>query len=222
MQRHSMLIRVGERLEEVANAATHGVGLIASLAAFPLLILIAARRGTAWDIVSVSVFAASLVAVYTTSTVYHALRPGHAKQIWRRLDHAAIYLLIAGTYTPFTLGVLRGPWGWSLFGTVWAIALLGICAKVILGPKLPTLSTVAYVGLGWLALVAIGPLVRQVGWAGVAWLLGGGVAYTLGVIFFACDQRLRFGHCVWHLFVLIGSVCHAVAVAGYAIGTPNS
>jgi hemolysin III len=217
-----MLSRVGDGLEEIANAATHGVGLVASLAAFPLLILLAARRGDAWDVVSVSVFAASLVAVYTTSTVYHALRPGPAKQLWRRLDHAAIYLLIAGTYTPFTLGAMRGPWGWSLFGTVWGIALFGICAKVVLGPRFPTLSTVAYVGLGWLAVVAINPLLRHIGWAGVAWLLAGGVAYTLGVIFFACDQKLRFGHCVWHVFVLIGSVCHAIAVAAYAITGPQS
>lgn len=215
--KRGMTSRVVEGLEEIANAASHGVGLVASLAALPLLILLAVRRGDAWAIVGVSVFGASLVSVYATSTLYHSLRAGPAKQLWRRLDHAAIYLLIAGTYTPFALGPLRGPWGWSLFGTVWGIAAVGICAKVIFGPRLPKLSMVAYLAMGWLALVAIDPLLTHVGWRGLAWLLAGGLAYSLGVIFFACDQRLRFGHCLWHVFVLVGSVCHAVAVAMYGI-----
>lgn len=205
------------RWEEIANAATHGVGLVASVVALPLLILLAARRGDTWSVVGASVFGGSLVSLYATSTVYHVLRPGPAKHLWRRLDHAAIYLLIAGTYTPFTLGALRGPWGWSLFGTVWAVAAAGIFAKLLLGPRFPTASTVAYLALGWLALIAVGPLLTHVGWAGLAWLLAGGIAYSVGVIFFACDERLRFGHCVWHLFVLVGSVCHAIAVAAYGI-----
>lgn len=216
-----MTSRVGERLEEIANATSHGLGLAASLAALPLLIVLAARRSDAWGVVGASIFGASLVSLYATSTIYHVLRPGRAKELWRRLDHAAIYLLIAGTYTPFTLGALRGPWGWSLFGTVWGIAAMGICAKVRLGPRLPTLSMVAYLALGWLALVAIEPLLTHIGWSGLGWLLAGGAAYTIGVIFFACDQRLRFGHCVWHFFVLVGSVCHAIAVAAYGITGPN-
>jgi hemolysin III len=216
-----MLNRANAQLEELANAATHGLGLVASLAALPLLVLIAAQRGDAWAIVGASVFGVSLVSAYATSTIYHALRPGPSKELWRRLDHAAIYLLIAGTYTPFTLGVLRGPWGWSLFGTVWALAVAGICAKILLGPRLPTLSMVAYLALGWLAIVMVDPLLARIGWQGLAWIVAGGVAYSVGVIFFACDQRIRFGHCVWHLFVLGGSVCHAIAVVSYGITSPN-
>lgn len=204
--------------EEVANAVSHGLGLVASLAALPVLILLAANRGDAWAIVGASVFGATLVSLYATSTVYHALPAGRAKLIWRRLDHAAIYLLIAGTYTPFTLGALRGPWGWSLFGVVWGIAALGVAAKLFLGPRMPTLSTIIYLVLGWLVVIAIGPLLEKVGWGGLSWLLAGGFAYSLGVIFYVRDHRLRFGHCVWHFFVIGGSVCHAIAVALYASG----
>lgn len=204
--------------EEVANALSHGLGLVASIAALPVLIVLAAHRGDAWAIVGASVFGASLVSLYLTSTVYHALPVSPAKQMWRRLDHAAIYVLIAGTYTPFTLGALRGPWGWSLFGVVWGMAALGVAAKLFHGPRLPTLSTIIYLVLGWLVVIAIGPLFQRVGWAGLAWLLAGGLAYSAGVIFYVRDQRLRFGHCVWHVFVIGGSVCHAIAVALYASG----
>jgi hemolysin III len=195
---------------------------VASLAALPLLIVLAARRGDAWAIVGASVFGASLVTVYATSTIYHSLKLGPSKELWRRLDHAAIYLLIAGTYTPFTLGALRGPWGWSLFGVVWGVAAVGIAAKVVFGPRLKMLSTVAYLMMGWLVIIAIRPLLVRVGWGGVGWLLAGGVAYSLGVIFYARDEKLRFGHSVWHLFVLGGSVCHAIAVAGYGLTGPHS
>lgn len=204
-----------ERVEEIANAASHGIGLIASLAALPVLILLAARRGDAWTVVGASVFGACLVMLYAASTVYHGLPTGRAKQVWRRIDHASVYLLIAGTYTPFTLG-LRGPWGWSLFGVVWGIALIGITAKLWLGPRLPTLSTIAYLAMGWMVLVAGAPLLRYVGWGGIAWLIAGGVAYTVGVIFFVYDQRVRGAHFVWHLCTIAGSVCHAIAVATYA------
>jgi hemolysin III len=217
-----MASAVGRQIEEVANAVTHGLGLVASLAALPLLIVLAARRGDAWAIVGASVFGASLVTVYATSTIYHSLRLGPSKELWRRLDHAAIYLLIAGTYTPFTLGALRGPWGWSLFGIVWGVAAVGIAAKVVFGPRLKMLSTVAYLVMGWLVIIAIRPLLTRVGWGGVGWLLAGGVAYSLGVIFYARDEKLRFGHSVWHLFVLGGSVCHAIAVAGYGLTRPHS
>jgi hemolysin III len=217
-----MTSAVGRQIEEVANAVTHGLGLVASMAALPLLIVLAARRGDAWAIVGASVFGASLVTVYATSTIYHSLRLGPSKELWRRLDHAAIFLLIAGTYTPFTLGALRGPWGWSLFGIVWGVAALGIAAKVVFGPRLKMLSTVAYLAMGWLVIIAIRPLLARVGWGGVGWLLAGGVAYSLGVIFYARDEKLRFGHSVWHLFVLGGSVCHAIAVAGYGITGPHS
>jgi hemolysin III len=217
-----MASAVSRQIEEVANAVTHGLGLVASVAALPLLIVLAARRGDAWAIVGASVFGASLVTVYATSTIYHSLRLGPSKELWRRLDHAAIYLLIAGTYTPFTLGALRGPWGWSLFGIVWGVAAVGIAAKVVFGPRLKMLSTVAYLVMGWLVIIAIRPLLTRVGWGGVGWLLAGGVAYSLGVIFYARDEKLRFGHSVWHLFVLGGSVCHAIAVAGYGLTGPHS
>ena len=217
-----MTSAVGRQIEEVANAVTHGFGLAASLAALPLLIVLAARRGDAWAIVGASVFGASLVTVYATSTIYHSLRLGPSKALWRRLDHAAIYLLIAGTYTPFTLGALRGPWGWSLLGIVWGVAALGIAAKVVFGPRLRMLSTVAYLAMGWLVIIAIRPLLTRVGWGGVGWLLAGGVAYSLGVIFYARDEKLRFGHSVWHLFVLGGSVCHVIAVARYGLAGPHS
>lgn len=204
------------RAEEVANTLSHGLGLVASIAALPVLVVLAVQRGDAWAIVGASIFGACLVSLYLTSTVYHALPVGRAKQMWRRLDHAAIYLLIAGTYTPFTLGALRGPWGWSLFGVVWGLATLGVAAKLFLGPRLPTLSTVIYLVLGWLVVIAIGPLFQRVGWGGLGWLLAGGLAYSAGVIFYVGDKRLRFGHCVWHFFVIGGSVCHAIAVALYA------
>jgi hemolysin III len=206
--------------EEIANAVSHGLGLVASLVALPVLIVLATHRQDAWVIVGVSVFGASLICLYATSTVYHALPKGRAKQLWRRLDHAAIYLLIAGTYTPFTLGALRGPWGWSLFGVVWGLAALGVAAKLFFGPRMPTLSTVIYLVLGWLAVIAIGPLFERVGWGGLAWLFAGGLAYSVGVIFYVRAERLRFGHCIWHFMVIGGSVCHAVAVAFYAIIGP--
>ena len=205
----------------MANAATHAFGLVASLAALPLLIQFAARRGDALVVLGMTVFGITLVGAYAASTVYHAIEPGPRKDLCLRIDYAAIYLLIAGTYTPFALGVLRGTWGWSLLTIVWTAALLGIYAKVKLGGRYSTLSTMAYLVLGWLALVAADPLQHAMGWAGLRWLLAGGIAYTVGVVFFACDSRIRFGHCAWHLFVLGGSACHVIAVAEYGIRTPH-
>lgn len=208
--------------EEVANAMSHGLGLVASIAALPLLIALGLQRGDGLAALGAAVFGVSLLCVYTTSTVYHALPLGPAKDRWRRLDHAAIYVLIAGTYTPFMLGVLRGPLGWKLLLVVWVAAVAGVTLKLIFGAaRLAPLSTLAYLALGWMAVFAFNPLLQRVGWGGLAWLLAGGAAYTLGVVFFSCDQRMRFGHCVWHFFVLGGSVCHAVAVAVYAIGAPR-
>jgi hemolysin III len=201
---------------------SHGLGLVASIAALPLLIALGLQRGDGLAALGAAVFGVSLLCVYTTSTVYHALPLGPAKDRWRRLDHAAIYVLIAGTYTPFMLGVLRGPLGWKLLLVVWVAAVAGVTLKLIFGAaRLAPLSTLAYLALGWMAVFAFNPLLQRVGWGGLAWLLAGGAAYTLGVVFFSCDQRMRFGHCVWHFFVLGGSVCHAVAVAVYAIGAPR-
>ena len=206
--------------EEIANAITHGAGLIASIAALPVLILAALHQQDVWQIVGGAIFGATLILLYLASTIYHALplRRSRAKRLLRVLDHSAIYLLIAGTYTPFTLGVLRGPWGWALLGTIWGLALFGIIAKFTLGFRFPRLSTMLYIGMGWLVVIALHPLATRVSPTGLAWLVAGGLCYTGGVVFYATDTRLRYGHALWHLFVLAGSVCHFVAVIGHAGG----
>jgi hemolysin III len=209
--------RVAITMEELANVATHGVGLVASLAALPILVLIAARAGDPGVVVGVSIFGATLVAAYAASTIYHVLPHGPAKALWRSLDQSAVYLLIAGTYTPFALGVLRGPWGWTLLATIWLIAIGGIVAKAGLGIHAPRAENVVYLSMGWLILVAVEPLLAAIGWAGLGWLLAGGVAYSLGTVFLVCQSRVRFGHCAWHVFVLGGSACHLIAVANYGV-----
>ena len=201
--------------EEIANSVTHGVAALASVAALAILLAVAIGRGDAWQVVGGAIFGATLILLYTASTLYHALTHPRAKRVFRVLDHSAIYLLIAGTYTPFTLGALRGPWGWSLLGAVWALAALGITAKATLGFRFPRLSTAVYIGMGWLAVIAFRPLLMHIGVAGIMWLVAGGLCYTAGVIFFAWE-RLRYGHMVWHLFVAAGSVCHFFAVLWYA------
>jgi hemolysin III len=208
--------RTQSRGEEIANSVSHGVGMMAALAAAPILIVSAAQRGGAAQIVGASIFAAAMVLLYLTSTLYHALPRNRVKRLFQILDHGAIYLLIAGTYTPFTLGVLRGAWGWTLFGLVWGLALAGVVLKAVAGIRYPRLSTSLYVAMGWLALIAIEPLWLHLPAWGLFWLLAGGIAYTLGVVFFALDGRVRYSHFVWHLFVLAGTACHFVAVLGYA------
>jgi len=202
--------------EEIANSVSHGLGFILALAGAPILIVAATRRGTLSDVIAVSVFAAAMALMYLSSTIYHALPQGQAKRVFQVLDHSAIYLLIAGTYTPFTLGVLRGGWGWTLFGLVWGLAAFGVLVKAFAGIRWHGLSTALYVGMGWLALVAARPLWESLPLAGLAWLLAGGVAYTAGVYFYA-KKTLRFGHFVWHLFVVAGTACHFVAVWKYTI-----
>ena len=210
------VLECGQSLgEEVANSISHGVGLLAVLAATPFLIAHAVERGGAGFIVGTSVFAMSLVLVYAASTLYHALPHGTAKHVFRLIEHAAIFLLIAGTYTPFTLGVLRGAWGWTLFGLVWGLAAAGVLLKAVGGVRHPRLSLLLYLGMGWLIVIAIRPLWLHVPPPGLVWLLLGGIAYTAGVGFFAA-RRLRYGHFVWHLFVLAGSSCHFIAVRFYA------
>ena len=195
---------------------SHGVGLAAALVAAPFLVLSAARRDGWTGIVGASVFAGTVVLLYLASTLYHAL-PGHkTKHVFRIIDHSAIFLLIAGTYTPFTLGVLRGAWGWTLFGLVWSLAVLGVTLKAVGGIRYPRLSTALYLGMGWIALIAIRPLWLRLPLSGWLWLVAGGLAYTAGVAFYAAE-RMRYGHFVWHLFVLIGTVCHFFAVLWYAV-----
>ena len=201
--------------EEIANSVSHGVGFLLALVATPFLVVAAARRGDSAAIVGASVFAATTAVLYLASTLYHALPKSKAKQIFRVIDHSAIFLLIAGTYTPFTLGVLRGTWGWMLFGLVWSLAILGIVVKSVGGIGYPRLSTALYVGMGWLALIAIRPLWVHVPVAGWLWLIAGGLAYTSGIAFYAAE-RVKYGHFVWHVFVLMGTVCHFFAVLWYA------
>jgi hemolysin III len=202
--------------EEIANSLTHGVGLVLSIIGLIVMLIAATARGDSWIIVACAIYGTTLVLLYLASTLYHAFGLTRARHVFRRLDHAAIYLLIAGTYTPFTLVSLRGPWGWSLFGISWGLALLGITAKGVLGPRWPIVSTTVYILMGWLAVVAVGPMFRHVPGGGIAWLVAGGVLYTGGVVFYAWG-RLRYAHAVWHLFVLGGSVCHYIAVMGYVV-----
>ena len=201
--------------EEIANSLSHGLALLCSLVAVPFL-LAAARRLATINVIAAAVFAATMVLLYLASTVFHALPPGGAKLLFKKLDHGAIYLLIAGSYTPFTLGVLRGPWGWSLFALVWLLAALGVVLKAFDRLSHPWLSTGLYLAMGWLVLVAIVPLVERVAAPGLALLVAGGLAYTGGVVFFMLDSRLRYSHTIWHGFVAAGTACHYFAVLGYA------
>jgi len=200
--------------EEIANSISHGAGLVAALIAVPVLVHGAIGFGTS-AIVGAVIFGATTALLYLTSSVYHALSPNRAKRVLQVLDHGAIYLLIAGTYTPFTLGVLRGPWGWTLFGLIWSLALAGIVLKSIRGVRHPRISTAVYLAMGWLILAAARPLWHAMPASGLFWLAAGGVAYTVGVGFYAFD-RMRYAHFVWHLFVLAGTACHFIAVLRYA------
>ncbi len=201
--------------EEIANSVSHGVGVVAAIAALPILIVTASRHGTR-AVAGAAVFGATAIVLYLASTLYHALPPNRAKRVFHVIDHSAIFLLIAGTYTPFTIGILRGTWGWILFGVVWAAAILGVASKAIAGIRFPHLSTILYVTMGWVALVAIRPLWARMPAPGWAWLLAGGAAYTAGVAFYAAGRRVRYAHFVWHLCVLAGTACHFFAVLWYA------
>lgn len=201
--------------EEIANSISHGIGLLLALIGTPVLVYVAAEHGTLRNIVGAAVFGASMVLLYLSSTLYHAVPRPRAKRILRRLDHGAIYLLIAGTYTPFTLGVLRGPWGWTLFGLVWAMAILGIAFKALGALDKPVLSTILYLAMGWLALVAVRPFWLRTPAAGLLLIMAGGLAYTAGVAFYQA-RRLRYAHFIWHLWVLAGTICHFFAVLWYA------
>lgn len=201
--------------EEVANSVSHGIGLLAALAAFPVLVTSALRRGSAMEIAGASVFATTVVLLYFTSTLFHAFPQSRAKRVFQILDHSAIYFLIAGTYTPFTLGVLHGTWGWILFGLVWGMALVGTLLKALGGVRYNTLSTLVYIAMGWLVVIAADVVWALVpGW-GIFWLFAGGIAYTAGAAFFLAE-RIRYFHFVWHLFVIAGTACHVVAVLWYA------
>jgi hemolysin III len=203
--------RAYTRGEEIANWVTHGIGLAASIVGLTLLIVYSSLRGNAWHVVSFTVFGLTLLTLYTVSTLYHSRRREHTKLLFRKLDHAAIFLLIAGTYTPFLLTHLRGPWGWSLFGVIWGLCGAGAVFQLFFGERYRLTSTLAYLFVGWLIVVALEPMITHVPHGGLWLLLAGGLCYTLGVVFYWW-HRLRYHHAVWHTFVLGGSTCHYLAV----------
>ena len=202
--------------EEIANSISHGIGLIGALIGTPFLIINAARQGDAGTIVGASVFSASMIFLYFASTLYHALPIGRAKRCFRIIEHSAIFILIAGTYTPLTLGILHGPLGWTLFGIIWSLAVVGVLLKAFYKTAHPVFSTCLYLLMGWLLVIAIKPLFAEMPSAGLLLLIVGGLSYTFGVAFFALDSRLEYGHMVWHLFVITGTVCHYFLVLRYA------
>jgi hemolysin III len=199
----------------LANAITHGIGAVVAVVGAVYLIA-ASTRGDAWEIVGCTVFAVTLVLVYVCSTLYHSLVRTRARHVFQILDHSAIYLLIAGTYTPFTLVSLRGPVGWAMLSVVWSLAIAGVIFKSFAVDKFAVASALVYLFQGWFAVFAFRPLLHAIGWHGILWLAAGGVAYTLGIVFFALD-RLRYFHAVWHLFVLAGSLAHYVAILLYIV-----
>jgi hemolysin III len=201
--------------EEVANSISHGLGLLLALVALPVLVLAAIQVGNVRFLVGVSVFGGTMVLLYLASTLYHSISHEAAKQIFRIFDHTAIFLLIAGSYTPFSLGVLHGPWGWSLLAIVWTLAIIGITLKIRKRTRHSRMSIVLYVIMGWLAVVAVKPMVMLIPVPGILLILAGGLAYTGGLAFFAA-QRIRYNHFIWHLFVIAGTTCHFFAVLWYA------
>ncbi|HLV15891.1 MAG TPA: hemolysin III family protein [Pseudomonas sp.] len=202
----------GERF----NAWSHLVGALLALTGAIWLIVLSSLDGDPWKIVGVSIYGVTLLLLYTVSTIYHSVR-GRAKRILRKLDHLSIYLLIAGSYTPFCLVTLNGAWGWTLFGIVWGLAIIGMLQEIKPRSEARVLSLVIYAVMGWIVLIAVGPLLRNLGGEGFAWLLAGGIVYTAGIVFFMYDTRYRHWHGIWHLFVVGGSSLHFVAIGGYVI-----
>ena len=201
--------------EEIANSISHGLGLVLAIVAVPILVLAAIRGGSTHFVVGVSVFGGTMVLLYLASTLYHSLTHEAAKAVCRVFDHTAIFLLIAGTYTPFSLGVLRGPWGWSLLAVIWTLAIVGITLKIRKRTRHSRITSVLYVIMGWLAIVAVKPMVMLIPVPGILLIFAGGVAYTGGLAFFALE-RMRYNHFIWHLFVIAGTTCHFFAVLWYA------
>lgn len=212
---HQLVQTYQDMGEILANAITHGIGAVLAIIGAVYLI-VASTRGTAWHIVSCSIFAGTLVLVYVFSTLYHSLVRTRARHVFRVFDHAAIYLLIAGTYTPFTLISLHGPVGWVLFSVVWTLAIAGVIFKCFAVEKYAVASALVYLFQGWFIVFALRPLLRAISWNGMMWLIAGGLAYTLGVVFYALDRR-RYFHATWHLFVLAGSAFHYFAILFYVV-----
>jgi hemolysin III len=202
--------------EEIAHSVSHGIGALLSVLALVIMIIYSSQYGDAWHVVSSSIYGATLVMLYSSSTLYHAVTLPDLKKILQKLDHAAIFLLIAGTYTPFTLVNLRGGWGWTLFAMVWSIAIAGMIMELIVQKRYQRVSLGLYLGLGWLVMIAIEPMIANVATGGLILLLIGGLFYSLGVIFYVWETLL-YHHAIWHLFVLAGSACHFFAVFLYVI-----
>jgi hemolysin III len=197
--------------EEVANAITHGIGVGLAIAALVILVVFAARISDTWKVVSFSIYGATMIILFLSSTLYHSFPQPYLKRFFRIMDHSSIFLLIAGTYTPVTIGSMRGGWGWALFGVIWGLTIVGIILKIFAMSKLKWLSIVVYLMMGWIILIAIKPLVAVVTSRFLIWILAGGLAYSLGIIFYVA-RKLPFHHAVWHLFVLAGSICHFFAM----------
>lgn len=204
------------RRQEIANSLTHGLGIALSVAGLAVLVVLASLHATVWHVVSFSIYGASLILLYTSSTLYHSFRSPRLKRIFRILDHSSIYLLIAGSYTPFVLVNLRGGWGWSLFGVIWALSLVGIFVKAFHTGRFKGVSTAVYLLMGWLVVIAIKPLMNSMPAGGIAWLLAGGLAYTGGAALYML-KRIPYHHAIWHLFVLAGSICQYFAVLLYVL-----
>ena len=204
--------------EEIANGVTHGIGTGLSVAGLTLLVVLAALFGNVYQIVSFSVYGATLVILYLASTLYHSFQNPKVKQVFKRIDHASIYLLIAGSYTPFLLVGIRDGLGWTLFGIIWGLALLGVSFKAIFIQRFQKLSVLTYIFMGWLCVVALKEMIANIPTGGMIWLAVGGVIYTVGVIFYMM-KRIRYAHAIWHLFVMGGSICHYFAVLFYLAPT---
>ncbi|NCD34083.1 MAG: hemolysin III family protein [Spartobacteria bacterium] len=196
---------------EIPNGVTHGIAALASIAGLVALLLYGSCYGTVWHIVGYSVFGTALIGLFTASTLYHCFPWPRVKRVFHVLDHVFIYILIAGTYTPITLTALRGPWGWSLFGCVWGLAMTGVILKLFFTGRFRVLSTLIYLGMGWMVAIAIKPMMQHLSPAALIWITAGGLAYTAGVVFYAC-KRIPYHHAIWHLFVVAGATCHYVAM----------
>ena len=203
-------------LEEIANSVTCGFGLCLSIAGLVILVVLASFHGDAFRVVSFSIYGASLIFLYLTALFYHALQHERAKHVFEIMDHSAVYVLIAGTYTPFMLVTLRGAWGWSLFGVIWSLVVFGIVFKSFHVKRFKVFSNIVYLVMGWLVVIAIQPMIKTLPFGGIAWLLAGGLLYSAGVLFYAFE-KLPFGHVVWHLFVLGGSLCHFFSIFFYVL-----
>ena len=203
--------------EELVNAVSHGIGALFSVAALVLTVVLSTWKGNVWGVVSSAIYGGTLIILYTMSTLYHSFKVNNAKRVFRIIDHCSIYLLIAGTYTPYTLVSLRGPVGWTLFGVVWGAAILGIIFNSIDMNKYKIISMIAYIAMGWVLVLAAKPLYESIGFSGIFWLLLGGVLYTVGAVFYVIGKKRRFSHSIFHIFVLFGSLCHFFSILFYVL-----